>query len=87
MPSSSGGRVVRIAYAQSEVEAEMIKGLLSQSGIPSMVRRERGLAMPQHLMAGPCEVCVLESVAEAAREVLAGTPGGEDAESTSSEPG
>lgn len=73
MPSSSG-KLVRVAYAQQSAEAEMIQGLLSEHGIPSMVKRV-GWDVPDFLAAGPRQILVAEELAEQAREVLEGTPG------------
>ncbi|HEU4943887.1 MAG TPA: DUF2007 domain-containing protein [Solirubrobacterales bacterium] len=77
MPSSSSnsGRVVKVAYAQTEMEAEMIQGLLGEHGIPSMLKRAPGFDNPDFLGAGPHQVFVAEEVADAAREALKGTPG------------
>lgn len=74
--SSSSGRLVKVAYAMNQAEAEMIQGLLTENGIPSMLKRARGFDVPDFLAAGPREVFVSEQAAEAAREALAGTPGG-----------
>jgi Putative prokaryotic signal transducing protein len=73
LSSSSGGRLVKVAYAQQQAEAEMIQGLLSEHGIPSMLRRAAGFDVPDFLAAGPREVLVAEELAEQAREVLEGT--------------
>lgn len=77
MPSSSSnsGRLVKVAYGQNLMEAEMIQGLLSEHGIPSMVQRT--VDNPEFLAAGPRQVLVPEAAAEEAREVLANTPGGD----------
>lgn len=83
MPSSSsssgapagGGKLVKVAYAQQQAEAEMIQGLLTAHGIPSMMRRAAGFDVPDFLAAGPREILVAEEAAEDAREVLEGTPG------------
>ena len=72
MPSGSG-KLVKVAYAQQQAEAEMIQGLLSEHGIPSMLRRAAGFDVPDFLAAGPREVLVAEELAEQAREVLEGT--------------
>ena len=53
----------------------MIQGLLAEHGIQSMLKRGPGFDVPEFLAGGPRQVFVLESVAEAAREVLEGTPG------------
>lgn len=73
--SSSSGRLVRVAYAQTQIQAEMIQGLLTEHGIPSMLRRAPGFDNPDFLGAGPHVVLVSETAVERAREVLAGTPG------------
>lgn len=73
--SSSKGKLVKVAYAQQQAEAEMIQGLLSEHGIPSMLRRAAGFDVPDFLAAGPREVLVAEEVAAEARGVLEGTPG------------
>jgi len=74
---SDKGKLVKVAYAQQQAEAEMIQGLLSENGIPSLLRRAAGFDVPDFLAAGPREVLVAEEVAEEAREVLEGTPGTE----------
>jgi hypothetical protein len=74
---SPEGRLVKVAYAQQQAEAEMIQGLLSEHGIPSMLRRAAGFDVPDFLAAGPREVLVAGEVADQAREVLEGTPGTE----------
>jgi signal recognition particle subunit SEC65 len=71
--SSSSGRLVKVAYAQQQMEAEMIQGLLSEHGIPSMVQRT--VDNPEFLAAGPRQILVPEAAAEQAREVLKNTPG------------
>lgn len=73
MSSGSGSKLVKVAYAQQQAEAEMIQGLLSEHGIPSMLRRAAGFDVPDFLAAGPREVLVAEELAEQAREVLEGT--------------
>jgi hypothetical protein len=79
-PQYTGGRQVRVASAGSLAEAELIQGLLLEEGIPSMQRRTRGFDVPDFLAAGPREILVPEAGAEAAREVLAQTPVGEQAQ-------
>jgi signal recognition particle subunit SEC65 len=71
--SSSSGRLVKVAYALNQMEAEMIQGLLGEHGIPSMV--QRSVDNPEFLAAGPRQILVPEAAAEEAREVLEGTPG------------
>lgn len=71
----SKGKLVKVAYAQNQAEAEMIQGLLSEHGIPSMLKRAPGFDVPDFLAAGPRQVLVAEEIAAQAREVLEGTPG------------
>jgi signal recognition particle subunit SEC65 len=71
--SSSSGRLVKVAVALNQMEAEMIQGLLSECGIPSMVQRT--VDNPEFLAAGPRQILVPEAAAERAREALEGTPG------------
>jgi hypothetical protein len=75
MPSSSShsGKLVKVAWASQQAEAEMIQGLLSAHDIPSMLRRAAGFDVPDFLAAGPREVMVAEEMVERAREVLEGT--------------
>lgn len=73
--SSSKGKLVKVGYGQQQAEAEMIQGLLSEHGIPSMLRRAAGWDVPDFLAAGPREVLVAEELAERARDVLEGIPG------------
>ena len=74
--SSGSGRLVKVAWAHQQAEAEMIQGLLSEHGIPSMLRRAAGFDVPDFLAAGPREVMVAEELVERAREVLEGTGAG-----------
>jgi hypothetical protein len=74
--SSSSGRQVRVASAQTAMEAEMIQGLLSEHGIPSLLKRPYGFGSSYAMLgAGPHQVFVPEAAAERAREALEGTPG------------
>lgn len=75
MSSSSGGRWVKVAYAGNEAEAQMIQGLLSEHGIPSMLKRAPGFDVPEFLPAGPRHVLVAEELVENARAALEGTTG------------
>jgi hypothetical protein len=70
-PQYAEGRLVKVARAESQPEAEFIAGLLLEEGIPSMVRRAGGFDVAEFLAAGPRDVLVPESGAEAAREALA----------------
>jgi Putative prokaryotic signal transducing protein len=71
-PQYSEGRLVKVARAQNEPEAQLIQGLLLEHGIPSMARRAPGFDVPDFLATGPRDVLVPESGAEAAREALRG---------------
>ena len=69
-PQFTEGDLVRVAGARHQAEAELIQGLLLEEGVPSMLRRSRGFDVPDMLAAGPRDVMVPASGAEAAREVL-----------------
>jgi hypothetical protein len=69
-PRYAEGNLVRVAGADNQSEAELIQGLLIGEGIPSILRRTPGFDVPDFLAAGPREVLVPESGAQAAREVL-----------------
>jgi hypothetical protein len=64
------GRLVRVAVARNQAEAEFIQGLLQEEGIPSLLRRTAGFDVPDFLSAGPRDVMVSESLVLNAREVL-----------------
>lgn len=68
-----GEDLVKVAFARNQVEGEMLQGLLSQAGIPSILRRSRGFDNPDFLAGGPHDVMVPEGAAQRAREVLAET--------------
>ena len=70
-PQYAEGRVVKVAHAGSQAEAEFIAGLLLEEGIPSMIQRSAGFDVAEFLAAGPRDVLVPESGATAAREALA----------------
>jgi len=73
-PEYAEGPLVKVARGESQPEAEFIAGLLLEEGIPSMLRRSGGFDVPDFMAAGPRDVMVPESAAEAAREAL--TPQG-----------
>ena len=68
-----GGRLVKVAFARNQVEAEMLQGLLSEAGIPSVLKRSGGFDNPDFLASGPQDVMVNAEAAKRAREVLAET--------------
>lgn len=69
-PQYAEGRLVRVAGAQHQAEAEFIQGLLLEEGVPSLLQRTRGFDVPDMMAAGPRDVMVPESGVAAAREVL-----------------
>jgi hypothetical protein len=69
-PSYTEGRLVRVAGGRNQAEAELIQGLLLEEGIPSILRRTPGFDVPDFLAAGPRDVLVPESGAEAAHQTL-----------------
>jgi hypothetical protein len=68
-----GGKLVKVAFARNQVEAEMMQGLLLEVDIPSVLKRSRGFDNPDFLAAGPHDVLVSRDAAEKARGVLADT--------------
>lgn len=88
-PQYTRGELVRIAGGRNLAEAELIQGILLEEGIPSMQRRTRGFDVPDFLAAGPRDILVPESAAEAAHEILTGAEIEPAAESngTGAEPG
>ena len=71
-PRYARGRLVPVAGARQQPEAEMIQALLLDAGVPSLVRRSAGFDVPDFLAAGPRDILVPESGAEVARETLYG---------------
>jgi hypothetical protein len=67
------GKLVKVAFARNQVEAEMLQGLLSEAGIPSVLQRSFGFDNPDFLASGPRDVMVNKGAAQRAREVLAET--------------
>lgn len=71
-PQYAEGALVKVARARHQAEAELIQNLLLEEGIPSMTKRSGGFDVPDFLAAGPRDVLVPSSGAEAARDVLSG---------------
>jgi hypothetical protein len=69
-PAYSQGEPVRVAFTRNQAESDLVQNILLEEGIPSMARRTRGFDVPDFLAAGPRDVLVPESGAEAARDVL-----------------
>jgi hypothetical protein len=63
--------MVKVAFARTQPEAEMLQGLLTEAGIPSMLKRSGGFDNPEFLPNGPRDVLVRADSAKRAREVLA----------------
>jgi hypothetical protein len=68
-----GGKLAKVAFARNQAEAEMIQGLLLESGIPSVLKRARGFDAPEFMAAGPHDVLVDSGHAQKAKTVLADT--------------
>lgn len=68
-----GGKLIKVGFGRTQAEAEMLQGLLSEAGIPSVLRRSGGFDNPDFLAAGPHDVMVNKDQAPRAREVLAET--------------
>lgn len=68
-----GGPLVKVAFARNQAEAEMLQGLLSEGGVPSVLKRSGGFDNPDFLAAGPHDVFVNSDHARKARELLANT--------------
>jgi hypothetical protein len=69
-PQLTEGRLVRVAGARNQAEAEFIQGLLLEEGVPSLLKRSAGFDVPDFLAAGPRDVLVPEAAVTTAREVL-----------------
>ena len=69
-PQLTEGKLVKVAYARNQAEAEFIQGLLLEEGVPSMLRRSAGFDVPDFLAAGPRDVLVPETAVATARQVL-----------------
>ncbi len=68
-----GGKLAKVAFARNQAEAEMIQGLLSEGGVPSVLKRARGFDAPEFMAAGPHDIFVDSSHAQAAKTLLADT--------------
>jgi hypothetical protein len=68
-----GGKLIKVAFARNQVEAEMIQGLLGELSIPSVLKRARGFDAPEFMAAGPHDVLVDSSHAQRAKTLLADT--------------
>jgi hypothetical protein len=68
-----GGKLVKVAFARNQSEAELLQGLLLESGVPSVLKRSGGFDNPDFLVAGPHDVWVNAHHAEEAKRILAET--------------
>jgi len=69
-PTYAQGPLVELVRARNEAEAEFLRSLLLEYGIPAVLRRAADLRAPDPLGGGPFELLVAASGLEAAREVL-----------------
>ena len=69
-PQYAEGRLVRVAAARNQAEAELVQGMLLEEGVPSLMRRSGGFDVPDFLASGPRDILVPASGASAAREIL-----------------
>jgi hypothetical protein len=67
----NGGRLVKVGFGRTQIEAEMLQGFLGEAGIPSVLKRTIGFDAPEFFASGPHDVFVNVSDAQRAREVLA----------------
>lgn len=67
-----GDDLVKVAFARTQAEGEMLQGLLSEAGIPSVLNRAQGFYSVSYVP-GPVDVMVAAHLAPRAREVLADT--------------
>src|SRR4051794_31136991 len=72
-PQYARGEPVKVGWARNQAEAELMQGLLLDEGIPSMAKRSRGFDVPDFLAAGPRDILVPETGAQAANEILRGS--------------
>lgn len=74
-PQYAEGELVRVVRAGNQAEAELVQNMLLEEGIPSMTKRSGGFDVPDFLAAGPRDVLVPQSGAQAARDLLSGGAG------------
>ena len=65
-----GGKLVKVGFARNQAEAEMLQGLLTEAGIPSILKRSGGFDAPEFLAAGPRDIWVNKDHAFEARRIL-----------------
>ena len=69
-PEYARGALVRVIAARNQSEGELLQGILLEEGVPSLMRRSGGFDVPDFLAAGPRDILVPASGADAAREAL-----------------
>jgi hypothetical protein len=69
-PEYTHGDLMTVTTVRHVAEGEMLRGMLLEEGIPSMVRRAFGI--PQFLGAAPHEVVVPQSAYETAYQLVHG---------------
>jgi hypothetical protein len=70
LPQYAQGSLVRVAAARNQAEGELLQGMLLEEGVPSLMRRSGGFDVPDFLAAGPRDILVPASGADAARDIL-----------------
>ncbi len=70
-PRMARGALRRVTVAGNLAEAELIKGVLLEQGIPSLIRRTAGFDVPDFLAAGPRDILVPEAAFTEASGLLA----------------
>jgi hypothetical protein len=68
-PQYAEGELVRVAVAHNQVEAEFIRGMLLEEGVPSLVLRPSGFDMLDFVAGGSLQIMVAASGAATAAEV------------------
>ena len=64
-------KLVKVAWARNQSEAELIVGSLELEGIHALVKRTIGFDVPDFLAAGPRDIFVAPEHEQRARELLA----------------
>ncbi len=70
-PRMARGALRRVTVAGNLAEAELIKGVLLEQGIPSLIRRTAGFDVPDFLAAGPRDILVPDAAFAQASGLLA----------------
>jgi len=73
-PEYCGGALQRITVATSQAEAELVQGMLTEEGIPSVVTSSKSFDLADLTADGRRDVFVPEDGVEAARDLLCLSP-------------